>query len=84
DGDGSHGSTSKTPSYTKSVSWHHYPAVNKKELECIKETISKYCAKFTRKEAILTPPAHFNKTSITSDCWQILFFSPDHFNNYFY
>ncbi|EBT4377202.1 hypothetical protein C1C30_004499 [Salmonella enterica subsp. enterica serovar Bredeney] len=20
-----HGSTSKTPSYTKSVSWHHYP-----------------------------------------------------------
>ncbi|WP_283842444.1 glycosyltransferase family 9 protein, partial [Escherichia coli] len=26
DGDGSHGSTSKTPSYTKSVSWHHYPA----------------------------------------------------------
>ncbi|MDW4627982.1 hypothetical protein NQ258_26580, partial [Escherichia coli] len=25
DGDGSHGSTSKTPSYTKSVSWHHYP-----------------------------------------------------------
>ncbi|HHH3275235.1 TPA: hypothetical protein ACPZDW_004827, partial [Escherichia coli] len=21
---------------------------------------------------------------ITSDCWQILFFSPDHFNNYFY
>ncbi|MGZ9918354.1 fimbrial protein, partial [Escherichia coli] len=27
DGDGSHGSTSKTPSYTKSVSWHHYPMV---------------------------------------------------------
>ncbi|OXK88459.1 transposase, partial [Escherichia coli] len=25
-GDGSHGSTSKTPSYTKSVSWHHYPS----------------------------------------------------------
>ncbi|MDF7078624.1 hypothetical protein NLQ97_21980, partial [Escherichia coli] len=51
---------------------------------CIKETISKYCAKFTRKEAILTPLVHFNKTSITSDCWQILFFSPDHFNNDFY
>ncbi|MBW1149738.1 hypothetical protein, partial [Escherichia coli] len=41
DGDGSHGSTSKTPSYTKSVSWHHYqngryqkmnrPAILKKE-----------------------------------------------------
>ncbi|WP_249820696.1 YdgH/BhsA/McbA-like domain containing protein, partial [Escherichia coli] len=27
DGDGSHGSTSKTPSYTKSVSWHHYPVL---------------------------------------------------------
>ncbi len=25
DGNGSHGSTSKTPSYTKSESWHHYP-----------------------------------------------------------
>ncbi|HFM1004298.1 TPA: hypothetical protein ACG6EM_005165, partial [Escherichia coli] len=49
-----------------------------------KETISKYCAKFTRKEAILTPPTYFNKTSIPSDCWQILFFSPDHFNNDFY
>ncbi|EPG9076650.1 hypothetical protein R2983_004266, partial [Escherichia coli] len=23
-------------------------------------------------------------TSIPSDCWQILFFSPDHFNNDFY
>ncbi|EPY6000823.1 hypothetical protein ACXFCY_004397, partial [Shigella flexneri] len=43
-------------------------AVNKKELECIKETISKYCAKFTQKEAILTAPTHFNKTCITSDC----------------
>lgn len=50
-------------------------AVNKKELECIKETISKYCAKFTQKEAIL-PPTHLNKTSITSDYWQILFFHP--------
>ncbi|MGH4740345.1 hypothetical protein ACRFE4_24670, partial [Klebsiella pneumoniae] len=28
DGDGSHGSTSKTPSYTKSVSWHHYRRQN--------------------------------------------------------
>ncbi|HFZ5853000.1 TPA: hypothetical protein ACILGN_004918, partial [Escherichia coli] len=25
-----------------------------------------------------------NKTCITSDYWQILFFSPDHFNNDFY
>ncbi|WP_318584134.1 hypothetical protein, partial [Enterobacter kobei] len=24
----SHWSTSKTPSYTKSVSWHHYPQFN--------------------------------------------------------
>ncbi|HGF6193888.1 TPA: hypothetical protein ACF2VE_004618, partial [Escherichia coli] len=24
------------------------------------------------------------KTAIPSDCWQILFFSPDHFNNDFY
>ncbi|MEL2302895.1 hypothetical protein AAER91_27750, partial [Klebsiella pneumoniae] len=35
-------------------------------------------------EAILTPPTYFNKTAIPSDCWQILFFSPDHFNNDFY
>ncbi|WP_338495368.1 hypothetical protein VRB95_09065 [Erwinia aphidicola] len=25
DGNGSHGSTSKAPSHTKSVSWEHYP-----------------------------------------------------------
>ncbi|ACD09073.1 transposase [Shigella boydii CDC 3083-94] len=27
DGNGSHASTLKSPSYTKSVSWQHYPAV---------------------------------------------------------
>ncbi|EFY9085341.1 transposase, partial [Shigella boydii] len=26
DGNGSHASTLKSPSYTKSVSWQHYPA----------------------------------------------------------
>ncbi|EFO2295585.1 transposase, partial [Escherichia coli] len=25
DGNGSHASTLKSPSYTKSVSWHHHP-----------------------------------------------------------
>ncbi|MFA8858575.1 hypothetical protein, partial [Escherichia coli] len=28
DGNGSHASTLKSPSYTKSVSWQHYHAVN--------------------------------------------------------
>ena len=28
DGNGSHASTLKSPSYTKSVSWQHYPATN--------------------------------------------------------
>ncbi|MEH4014709.1 hypothetical protein POX35_01995 [Escherichia fergusonii] len=28
DGNGSHASTLKSPSYTKSVSWQHYPVVN--------------------------------------------------------
>ncbi|QGU56706.1 TOBE domain protein, partial [Shigella boydii] len=28
DGNGSHASTLKSPSYTKSVSWQHYPAEN--------------------------------------------------------
>ncbi|MDV0723645.1 oligogalacturonate-specific porin KdgM family protein, partial [Citrobacter freundii] len=32
DGDGSHGSTSKTPSYTKSVSWHHYQIADSEDL----------------------------------------------------
>ncbi|WNT70882.1 hypothetical protein PWE30_09680 [Shigella dysenteriae] len=27
DGNGSHASTLKSPSYTKSVSWQHYPAL---------------------------------------------------------
>ncbi|MDF1264057.1 hypothetical protein RNN53_25995, partial [Escherichia coli] len=34
DGDGSHGSTSKTPSYTKSVSWHHYQSNEDKSPFC--------------------------------------------------
>ncbi|MGT8114990.1 class II fructose-bisphosphate aldolase, partial [Escherichia coli] len=28
DGNGSHASTLKSPSYTKSVSWQHYPKIN--------------------------------------------------------
>ncbi|MCV8229338.1 hypothetical protein ODR20_24645, partial [Escherichia coli] len=28
DGNGSHASTLKSPSYTKSVSWQHYPHLN--------------------------------------------------------
>ncbi|WNT67317.1 hypothetical protein PWE30_15850 [Shigella dysenteriae] len=28
DGNGSHASTLKSPSYTKSVSWQHYPLLN--------------------------------------------------------
>jgi len=31
DGNGSHASTLKSPSYTKSVSWQHYPAFNPDE-----------------------------------------------------
>ena len=34
DGNGSHGSTSKTPSYTKSVSWHHYPFAQQFHYQC--------------------------------------------------
>ncbi|EIQ24321.1 putative IS1 encoded protein [Shigella flexneri K-315] len=29
DGNGSHASTLKSPSYTKSVSWQHYPKIDK-------------------------------------------------------
>ncbi|RCP60156.1 pili assembly protein, partial [Escherichia coli] len=35
DGNGSHASTLKSPSYTKSVSWQHYP----KPLEIIKTQV---------------------------------------------
>ncbi|WNT60473.1 hypothetical protein PWR53_03935 [Escherichia coli] len=31
DGNGSHASTLKSPSYTKSVSWQHYPSKGKYE-----------------------------------------------------
>ncbi|EIQ24406.1 putative IS1 encoded protein [Shigella flexneri K-315] len=31
DGNGSHASTLKSPSYTKSVSWQHYPNLREKE-----------------------------------------------------
>ncbi|WGB05128.1 hypothetical protein NFL21_22660 [Escherichia coli] len=41
DGNGSHASTSKTPSYTKSVSWHHHQhgewfALSKDDIEGLK------------------------------------------------
>ncbi|MDW6820772.1 hypothetical protein RNO19_20015, partial [Escherichia coli] len=41
DGDGSHGSTSKTPSYTKSVSWHHYPQLSHTDWQrkCLQEQV---------------------------------------------
>ncbi|MDW6901736.1 HNH endonuclease signature motif containing protein, partial [Escherichia coli] len=44
DGDGSHGSTSKTPSYTKSVSWQHHPPFAPDEGHYIgpKETLKKF------------------------------------------
>ncbi|MGA4663569.1 hypothetical protein ACK6U2_24515, partial [Citrobacter braakii] len=44
DGDGSHGSTSKTPSYTKSVSWQHHPHLV--AIECSENGISSGCAEF--------------------------------------
>ncbi|WP_286594649.1 hypothetical protein, partial [Escherichia coli] len=34
DGNGSHASTLKSPSYTKSVSWQHYPKNATEERHC--------------------------------------------------
>ncbi|MEK8335388.1 hypothetical protein P2N38_18920, partial [Escherichia coli] len=36
DGNGSHASTLKSPSYTKSVSWQHYPVI----IEAFPETLA--------------------------------------------
>ncbi|MCO7862334.1 DUF1398 family protein, partial [Escherichia coli] len=41
DGNGSHASTLKSPSYTKSVSWQHYPALLH---ICGKSTFREYCS----------------------------------------
>ena len=42
DGNGSHASTLKSPSYTKSVSWQHYQdAINKRKQE--RELLNKIC-----------------------------------------
>lgn len=51
-------------------------AVNKKELECIKETISKYCAKFTQKEAILPPLRTLIKPPLLQIIGKFSFFHP--------
>lgn len=51
-------------------------AVNKKELECIKETISKYCAKFTQKEAILPPLRTLIKSPLLQIIGKFSFFHP--------
>ncbi|WP_252404293.1 restriction endonuclease subunit S, partial [Escherichia coli] len=45
DGDGSHGSTSKTPSYTKSVSWHHYrtfESINSDDIKTLKLSVPNF------------------------------------------
>ncbi|HAM5510209.1 TPA: hypothetical protein IB114_004673, partial [Escherichia coli] len=39
DGNGSHASTLKSPSYTKSVSWQHYPLWNKNNRAALIEFI---------------------------------------------
>ncbi|WP_072172011.1 hypothetical protein, partial [Escherichia coli] len=51
DGNGSHASTLKSPSYTKSVSWQHYLKMNYELLLINKKTVS-----FNRKIIII-----FNK-----------------------
>ncbi len=37
DGNGSHASTLKSPSYTKSVSWQHYPAASNETAKSFSE-----------------------------------------------
>ncbi|MDY8003173.1 hypothetical protein UYH74_23570, partial [Escherichia coli] len=52
DGNGSHASTLKSPSYTKSVSWQHYPisiVIFRKYLSCIGESeLDQTFAKFAK------------------------------------
>ncbi len=40
DGNGSHRGTSKTPSYTKSVSWQHHPLTKRQLIPCPGKTLS--------------------------------------------
>ncbi|WP_447309375.1 hypothetical protein, partial [Escherichia coli] len=47
DGNGSHASTLKSPSYTKSVSWQHYPGLSfymlENQWQCNGPTENKIC-----------------------------------------
>ncbi|WNT70874.1 hypothetical protein PWE30_05550 [Shigella dysenteriae] len=52
DGNGSHASTLKSPSYTKSVSWQHYPSVK----EARDNPQGKQCCSLTRINSL-----HFSK-----------------------
>ncbi|MGC9910427.1 LytTR family DNA-binding domain-containing protein, partial [Escherichia coli] len=55
DGNGSHASTLKSPSYTKSVSWQHYQKMTfvytRRESYVMPMNITEFCSKL--------PPSHF-------------------------
>ncbi len=59
-------------------------AVNKKSWNVLRRRFLSIAQSSPKKKPSYPPPTHFNKTCITSDYWQILFFSPNHFNNDFY
>ncbi|PQN77503.1 transposase, partial [Shigella flexneri] len=46
DGNGSHASTLKSPSYTKSVSWQHYP------FSCLSDRLTELLSMLTKKRTI--------------------------------
>ncbi|MDF8718721.1 hypothetical protein OU567_03985, partial [Escherichia coli] len=54
DGNGSHASTLKSPSYTKSVSWQHYQAIEQYNV-----TIRKFPAVLTAKVMDYTPKKNY-------------------------
>ncbi|EFS15217.1 putative transposase [Shigella flexneri K-304] len=47
DGNGSHASTLKSPSYTKSVSWQHYP------FSCLSDRLTELLSMLTKKEQLV-------------------------------
>ncbi|MDV1270173.1 hypothetical protein VC562_27955, partial [Citrobacter freundii] len=65
DGDGSHGSTSKTPSYTKSVSWHHYPQWDTPFGRYVYGRISENYRRIFEQENDL--PAHYKEAQLLAD-----------------
>ncbi|EGK26349.1 putative transposase [Shigella flexneri K-227] len=63
DGNGSHASTLKSPSYTKSVSWQHYLVVLMQSADTLSFVIDKHMEVFAIKQLLFSGSGNFRRVN---------------------